>query len=400
MYEPERRQFSWDNPEMRILYRILDWAEKRGVDVFLQQMWSNVEWNALPELRGSPEGVLRSMPLSLDDFAYGLGELVHHLTVTRGYRSIKWLAINNEPGHGFSWWQNAKLLPESITPGLAAVRRELDRRGIRLPLSGPDWTDLPDLDPARIDFDEYIGAYDIHSYNANFNGLFFGYPLHEAERRLERWARWAHARNKPLFLSELGTQFYGFREDDPGPGTYEAVIKDAALVVRGIRAGVDAFNRWSFVNRGDLDGQWQLVDTWDIDRERLRASFSPHANSYYGYGLLTRFTSGNSKVLATDVSPKLTPVQRDLVAATLRSPAGRFTILAVNESHRDAGANFRVTGLDAATALYRYAFTPAGRDRADVVIRPARTILIGPRKAEFRETIPAMSIVVYSNITG
>jgi hypothetical protein len=38
IYEPQRGQFSWDNPEMRILYRILDWCEKNKADVFLQQM--------------------------------------------------------------------------------------------------------------------------------------------------------------------------------------------------------------------------------------------------------------------------------------------------------------------------------------------------------------------------
>jgi len=35
--------------------------------------------------------------------------------------------------------------------------------------------------------------------------------------------------------------------------------------VRGINAGVDGFNRWSFINRGDLDGQWQLLRTWQSE---------------------------------------------------------------------------------------------------------------------------------------
>ncbi|MBI4026758.1 MAG: hypothetical protein HY360_17375 [Verrucomicrobia bacterium] len=33
MYEPERRVFAWDSPEMRILYRILDWCQSRGAIV-------------------------------------------------------------------------------------------------------------------------------------------------------------------------------------------------------------------------------------------------------------------------------------------------------------------------------------------------------------------------------
>ena len=39
MWQPERERFTWDGPEMRILYRILDWCESRQADVFFQVMW-------------------------------------------------------------------------------------------------------------------------------------------------------------------------------------------------------------------------------------------------------------------------------------------------------------------------------------------------------------------------
>jgi hypothetical protein len=39
------------------------------------------------------------------------------------------------------------------------------------------------------------------------------------------------------------------------------VEERASLVVRGINAGVYGFNRWSFTNRGDLDGQWRSIKT-------------------------------------------------------------------------------------------------------------------------------------------
>ena len=88
-----------------------------------------------------------------------LEPLVEHLTKRKGYRSIRWLSINNEPGWDWSWWQGPDGQPAPITPAFAAVRKELDRRGITVPLSGPDWTDLPELEPAKIDFDSYIGAW-------------------------------------------------------------------------------------------------------------------------------------------------------------------------------------------------------------------------------------------------
>lgn len=160
MYEPERNVFDWDNVEMRALERILDHAEAAGVNVFLQQMWSNVKWNAYPGVQP-----LLSAPRSVDDFAEGLATLVEHLTRVKKYTCIRWVCITNEPPGGSwgSWW-SAGANPAPYTPALRAVRHALDARGLTVALSGPDWTDLPAFDSTKIDFDPYIGAYDIHSY--------------------------------------------------------------------------------------------------------------------------------------------------------------------------------------------------------------------------------------------
>jgi hypothetical protein len=398
MYEPARGRFDWNNSEMRALYRILDWAEKRKIDVFLQQMWNNVEWNAFPELRKDASGIVHSAPYSMDDFAEGMGELVNHLVRTKGYKCIRWLAINNEPGWDWSWWQlppGDKPMP--ITPGFAAVRKALDKRGLTLPLSGPDWTDCPELEPAKIDFDPYIGAYDIHSYLAKFDGgEQKGYPLSLAEKRLGDWARWAHERNKPFFLSEVGTMVFGWGKSDPGPGSYTSGLKDASIVVRGINAGADGFNRWSFTNRGDLDGQWQLVDTWDIAGGKLRDTFTPHANAYFLWGLLSRFTALHSEVLATSVEGGAVDGVPRVLAAALRSPRGQSTILVVNEAESAWQGSFELSGLPRKAVLYRYRMTPQQRDRTDVRLGPEEKFSVSPKSTSFRDMVPARSVTVYS----
>ncbi len=78
MYEPQRNTFDWDNPEMRILYRILDFCQDHNVDVVLTQMWSNVKWNAFPEFRNTPTGIVHSGPYSMDDFAEGLAACMEY----------------------------------------------------------------------------------------------------------------------------------------------------------------------------------------------------------------------------------------------------------------------------------------------------------------------------------
>lgn len=396
MYEPARGRFDWDNAEMRILYRILDYCQRRGVDVFLTQMWGNVAWNTFPEWRDDPVKRVHSGPLSMDDFAQGYAALVEYLVKTKGYTCIRWLCINNEPGHGWSWWQKPPNEPMSITPGLAAVRRALDAKGLNVPLSGPDWTDLPPLEPQKIDFDPYIGAYDIHTYYAHFDGRKGGYPMAQAIERLTDWANWAHARGKPLFLSEMGTMVFGWKENPPGPATYEACLKDAEMVVRGIGAGVDAFNRWSFINRGDLDGHWQLIETWDRANRKLRAEIKPFPNGYFVYGILPRFTAKHSDVLRCAVDGGSNGQHQRVFAAALRSPKGNLTLAVVNDAAVEWDAALRIRGLTNETRLYRYQLTPADRDRADLAIAPNRETGLQAGAARITDRLPALSVTVYT----
>ena len=169
IYEPERNKFTFDSPEMRILYRILDWNQRKGADVFFQQMWCNAAWLAYPEFHDDPARRVHSAPTDMDAFADGLATLMEHLLKKRGYTCIKWLCINNEPGAGFSWWQAPGNKPLSIGPGVAAVRKALDKRGLKLPLSGPDFTNGFLDKPSGIDYLGLLGAYDFHDYGADFD---------------------------------------------------------------------------------------------------------------------------------------------------------------------------------------------------------------------------------------
>jgi len=398
IYEPERRRFDWESPEMRILYRILDWAETRHAQVFLQQMWGNTTWNALPELRDDPVKRVRSAPLSVDDFADGYAELIYHLVKVKCYTCIRWLSLNNEPVPDFSWWQGPDLKPLAPTPDFKKVRAALDQRGITLPISGPDWTDMPPLEPAKIDFDQYIGAYDIHSYFADFDkpGKSGEYSMTTTIARIGDWAAWAHQRNKPFFLSEIGSMAFGWGGSNPAPGGYEASLKNASLVVRAINAGADGFNRWSFVNRGDLDGQWQLLDTWDVKSSRLLTKFKPHPNAYTMWALLSRYTALNSQVLALHTEGGAVEGIQRLVAAGLRSPKGKVTVLVVNEGMEDMSGTIEFDNLAGSLKLYRYRMTPSMRDRSDVELKPEASFAVRPGRPAFEDNLPAQSITVYS----
>ena len=123
IYEPERRVFSWDNSgEMQVLYRIHGLNGVASMS-FCSRCGVTSAWNAYPGNANHPIKRLRSAPHSIDEWAYGLGELLNHLMRVKKYTCIRWVSISNEPGHDdFSWWQDSDMKTAPFTPALRAVR--------------------------------------------------------------------------------------------------------------------------------------------------------------------------------------------------------------------------------------------------------------------------------------
>ncbi len=396
VYEPEQGKFTFDSAEMRILYRILDWNQKHGADVFFQQMWCNAAWLACPAFRDDAVGRVHSAPVDMNAFADGLATLMEHLIKKRGYTCIKWLCITNEPGESFSWWQAPPNKPLSIGPGLAAVRKALNKRGLKLPLSGPDTTTaFPAKAPGGLDYLNQLGAYDFHDYGADFDFRTRGH-IAVQERNAAAWVELAHREGKPLFLSEFGTMAYGWLPDKPGPSCPQSALAGSELVIRLAKLGVDGFNRWSFLNRGDLDGQWQFVDTWDPRQKKLLRDFPPHPNSYFCLGLLSRFTAKNSAVLGSGVDGGTFSDWQRVFCAALRSPRGNLTLAIVNDAPAEFDLKLTAQNLPGPTRLCRYRSGEAERDRADVKVNPQKEFPLSPAATELRDTLPANSLTIYS----
>ena len=378
MYEPERNQFDWNNEEMLALYKILDWAEANNADVFLQQMWSNVKWNSYSGVQP-----LLSAPKSIDDFAEGISKLLEHLLINKKYTCIKWVCITNEPPGGSwgSWWSMGET-NAPLTPALRAVRKALDEKNLKIPLSGPDWTDMPSFDANKIDFDKYIGAYDIHSYQG----------IDDVRQKvLEEWANWARRQNKPLFLSEIGDMRLGWGDSDPGPKSFQAALSNAESILRGMEVGVSAFNRWSFTNRGDLDGQWQLIRTWDIEKKEFFRNIEIEPIAFYGFGIITRFFSKNSSVVVTE------PINDTyILSQTVISPKGKLTTYILNKSKLEKTIRLTITGSNN-QHFFLYRAIENEVTRTDFRMDPIREITI-MNGEEIVLKIPAMSINTLTHI--
>jgi len=382
MYQPERGRFDWDNADMQALYRILDHCQANEVDVLLAQMWQDAAWNA-------HEGVcrLQSSPRSVEDFATGLGSLLDHLTKTKKYTCIHWMTIGNEPGFGGCWWLGPDKKPASIMPAIRAVRAELDRRGLReLAIAGPDVFKL-DMAGFAPD-DKAVGALALHCYGGDV-------PLDLFREAAEK----ARTRGVPCLISEFGHFFMAPCEEvnfamggprSEAPKSFAAQMLNAQKVVYGLNAGMDGFNRWSFLNRGDLDGQWQLVRTWNPITWDYFKEVIPEAVPYYSYGILSRFTAKHSRVLDVQGGSDR------IIATALRSPQGNLTVLVLNLSDKVEPFRLSLAGLRESCTLHTYRVAEAMVQNPEYRMEPQRAIELGPAGPDVSDELPARSITAYS----
>jgi hypothetical protein len=327
-YEPRRHEFDWDNEEMQALYQILDWCETNSADVFLQQMSSFVEWNSYPGVHP-----LISAPKNLDDFADGIATLLEYLTETKGFTCIKYFCMTNEPPGGpWGYWWEYGDETGSINDAWQRLKEEFDERGISIPIAGPDWTSMPPFEEEKLTMAKYFGAIDIHSYDG---------VTAEREATLKQWADWAHAQNKPFFLTEYGNMQLGWGTDDPNQKSFEAALSNANDVLRALRAGTDGVNRWSFTNRGDLDGQWQLIHTFDRENKIYLSEIKPENEAYFGFGIISRFLSKYSSTVSCITN------QPDsiLMSVALLSPAGELSIFILNKSDEEQSLSLKIDNL-------------------------------------------------------
>jgi hypothetical protein len=119
--------------------------------------------------------------------------------------------------------------------------------------------------------------------------------------------------------------------------------------------GVDAFNRWSFTNRGDMDGQWQLVNTYDLQTKTYTKTVKPENEAYYGFAMLSRFLGKYASVLSNKTDQQL----EGLVMTAYKNRDGNISILLVNNRKEPVAVNIAIEHTDKKRAFHFYEVTEA-----------------------------------------
>jgi len=203
--------------------------------------------------------------------------------------------------------------------------------------------------------------------------------------------------NKPFFFTEMGTMANGFGGDNPGVAMYKSLLKDVQLVLRFSQIGIDGFARWNFVNRGNLDGPWQMVDTWDQEKNSLLPSgnYAPHANNYYMWGLLTRFTSKGSEIIKTDVSGGNDGKFQRVFSTTYRSPKNKnYSVFITNDSEQEYETTVSLNKL-LGKKFFKYEINEKEHmDRTDININTGETFELSGAAEEIRINLKPKSIIL------
>jgi hypothetical protein len=406
MFEPQKGKFSFDNKEMRILYRWLDYCQSHEVDVYFTEMWPDAKWLVHKNFLGDGIKELLSAPNDFNAWADGYVKLLSYLVIDKKYSCIKWISINNEPMEPWSWWKKTDGSSQDIIDGLTAMKKRLDAAKLPVKLVATDGP-IKYEEAAVKKYIPYIGAFSFHDYGATYdwwkNKPFIADDV-DAISIFKKLGR--ENGNLPVFMAEFGTMMFGFTKDTNAPSQWRSMLHDVQMMIRMSQAGIDGMNRWSFTNVGNLDGTWQLIDTWDTTKKCLTEKVTPHMNAYYGLGMMMRFTAKYSDVLKTTVTGAKDTIQferldksKDMVRrifATTFKKGDSYSIFITNDSEKEFQLEISLKKINKNLTLYLYAINEKDHEgKTNLKIEPIGEFNTG-KDAEINGIIKPKSLMVYT----
>lgn len=258
--------------------------------------------------------------------------------VEKGMESVRFFNPINEPME-YGVYQTPKNGPEVYSHYVdmfRQMRQALDQTGIprtRIGLVGIDGSaityPLLEFFSRNLDIDPYVDAYSRHFYNLRFDylppaeGSWTSTISDVLDRHAAQVIQYAHHRGKPLLVTEIGTFYYGWRNNNPsGAASVDAVFTVAEGVIRGLNAGADCFAFWSLMNPNTIDGRWSVLE---IKNSQLVRCGHPFAV----YGMLARAVRPGSTVypLMNSSVRVLSPLHGSL----LKRPDGSWVALIIND---------------------------------------------------------------------
>lgn len=395
----EDGSFNWDAEGFKALRLLNDWAIENHAALCFDP-WMIPPFYSFGTME---DGIFFDAPADIGRFVDGFViPLIRYIKEEMKLEAVTHFILLNEPlmiekeqEHGFAY---------CTPPGVdrfahyvechRQISLALKKNNLDIKVIGPDtnstlyWA-IDNMLERGLDISPWIDALDQHSYWLRFDYL----PPNPAvadtvsigdniRYQVARNVRYARAKGKPYYITEMGTFYYGWRTGDPfGGATHEAFILESEFIVRALKVGCGGFLRWAFISPGEYgDGVWQFVNTVD-------GSYTRQANTFYGYSGLMRYTMPGSCVWIPHTEQRTDPYEHVHVVG-LELPDGGKTILVVN----DHNCQERVVELNFPQEWWNHSWQKFLNDRTRKMHRREMDTV----DSRIEDVLPPMSLVIYT----
>jgi hypothetical protein len=355
---------------LRSLFRILDYAQSRGIDVMVG------EWSA-PRGLGDPAGSRIAGPQD-PRWARIAADFAQYLLTTRKYTVIRYYNLMNEPNGGWMW-PEGKVDYTAWAAGIRNLRSELDSRGLRkLSIAGPDNSGNWDwIDRSAREFPDRFGAWEMHWYAKDSEVLNGDIEKLLNQKREMLLKTDAQALTKQRFVGEAGLIEGKINGDQqPRVKTFEYGVLMADYFAQVARAG------WMGALAWDLDDAMHAVNgrhkpvppdditlkIWGFWNTQGTAMGKPQDEAlrpwFYTWSLMSRLFPKNSRIV-TAAGLEDQPGARALAAAWKDGSGQQVSVMLVNDSDQPRKITIRAPGAGRkALTSFRYFENdrPVGKD--------------------------------------
>lgn len=398
-YITDWSKFTFDSPEMKSLYKVLDMAQQSGMETTL------VLWGAHIGhfLAGENSGNWVVAPASNEEWAENFSALVQYLIKEKGYSCITEITPVNEPD--WSFLIGGKMVSADI---YAEMCKALDKRfrddGIRHCVR----FSLSDNSDGGSGTHDYLAACcrELKDVADVFNSHTYIFGYETPNSVIFNWekenSRLAEAVGKPHFIGEFGGNQCVGSSRQKDINLYERGVLMVRIAINALNAGACGISYWGLIDQyygknqayADMQqlGLWKyLKSTYANDSTyqdiEITGDYEPRPQ-YYAYSLVSRFLRPGAEIhpVSTD---------NEFVAATaVKNRDGKWVYLFANATDSTIRTELKNDYCSRLRSKYDvYIYERAALPASDDMIKP--TELIKTKNKAFSYNLPANSVVLF-----
>lgn len=395
----DESKFTFDSPEMKSVYAVLDLAERTGAGVTLV-VWGCPAYCSYIE-EGVPSQGQRhflcnkngtnwvTAPEDNEEFAENFSAVVKHLIEVKGYKCVKEITPFNEPDGNVCE-------PDQYIEIVKALDRRFRKDGIRkkVRFNISDNTDCRRffLKECADNLADYADIFNSHTYMCGYecpNSYAYGWEKDNIDV--------VRKTGKNHFIGEFGSNLCVGASRQKDINWYKRGVLITRNCLNFLNAGAVGASYWSLIdqyyNKNASYEEMQQLGLWrykksvyqGADAEGCKEDYQPRPN-YYAYSLLTRFVRKGDEVYPLDLQNEYA------IGSAFLSEDGGWTYVFANGSEDDLEFNlFNANDKNQGEYdIYRY--TEDGLPEDDSMLSPCGVLKASGKS--YRISLPAQSVLL------